>query len=74
MANDHRPRETPAVASATARPVAQRLGDGEFLTVKVPMLTAFFWIIKALSTAMGESTSDFLVHTIDPVVAVEYWG
>jgi uncharacterized membrane-anchored protein len=38
--------------------------------LRVPEITAFFWIIKALSTAMGESTSDFLVHTIDPVVAV----
>jgi uncharacterized membrane-anchored protein len=40
------------------------------LARRVPEITAFFWIIKALSTAMGESTSDFLVHTIDPVVAV----
>jgi uncharacterized membrane-anchored protein len=40
------------------------------LALRVPEITAFFWIIKALSTAMGESTSDFLVHTIDPVVAV----
>lgn len=29
-----------------------------------------FWTIKGLSTAMGEATSDFLVHTIAPVVAV----
>jgi uncharacterized membrane-anchored protein len=31
---------------------------------------AAFWVVKALSTAMGEATSDFLVHTIDPAVAV----
>ncbi len=38
--------------------------------LRVPEITAYFWIIKALSTAMGESTSDYLVHAIDPVVAV----
>lgn len=37
---------------------------------KVPEMTVYFWIIKALTTAMGESTSDFLVHTLSPVVAV----
>lgn len=37
---------------------------------KVPEITIFFWIIKLLTTAMGESTSDFLVHHIDPVFAV----
>jgi uncharacterized membrane-anchored protein len=37
---------------------------------KVPEVTAFFWIVKALTTAMGESTSDFLVHSIVPEVAV----
>jgi uncharacterized membrane-anchored protein len=36
----------------------------------VPEITAYFWILKALSTAMGESTSDYLVHAISPVVAV----
>ena len=29
-----------------------------------------FWAIKALSTAMGESTSDFLVHAMLPQLAV----
>jgi uncharacterized membrane-anchored protein len=28
-----------------------------------------FWIIKILTTAMGEALSDFLVHRFDPVVA-----
>jgi len=37
---------------------------------KVPEITALFWIIKLLTTAMGESTSDFMVHHMDPVVAV----
>jgi uncharacterized membrane-anchored protein len=38
--------------------------------VKVPEIAAMFWAIKLLSTAMGESTSDYLVNRIDPVVAV----
>lgn len=37
---------------------------------KVPEITVFFWVVKLLSTAMGESTSDFLVFQIDPYVAV----
>ena len=41
---------------------------------KVPEITAFFWIVKALTTAMGESTSDFLVHTLVPEVAVVIGG
>ena len=38
--------------------------------LRVPQITAFFWGIKLLSTAVGESTSDYLVHAISPVVAV----
>jgi uncharacterized membrane-anchored protein len=41
---------------------------------KVPEITAFFWIVKALTTAMGESTSDFLVHTLVPEIAVVIGG
>lgn len=37
---------------------------------KVPEVTVYFWIVKLLSTAMGESTSDFLVFHINPYVAV----
>ena len=38
--------------------------------LRVPEITAFFWVIKAFSTALGESTSDYLVHVMDPVIAV----
>ncbi len=38
--------------------------------LRVPEVTAFFWAIKALSTAMGESTSDYLVHAMAPELAV----
>jgi uncharacterized membrane-anchored protein len=38
--------------------------------LRVPEITALFWVIKGLSTAMGESTSDYLVHVMPPVAAV----
>lgn len=39
---------------------------------KVPEVTIYFWIIKLLSTAMGESTSDYLVYHINPYIAVAF--
>ena len=41
---------------------------------KVPEVTAFFWVVKALTTGMGESTSDFLVHSLVPEIAVVLGG
>ena len=38
--------------------------------LRVPEVTAIFWIVKGLSTAMGESTSDYLVHNVNPYLAV----
>ena len=38
--------------------------------LRVPEITVYFWVIKALSTAMGESTSDYLVHRLNPELAV----
>ncbi len=40
------------------------------MTTKVPVVTGWFWAVKILTTGMGEATSDFLVHTINPVIAV----
>jgi uncharacterized membrane-anchored protein len=37
---------------------------------KVPAVTPYFWLAKILTTAMGEATSDYLVHTINPYFAV----
>lgn len=37
---------------------------------KVPEITVYFWIVKLLTTAMGESTSDYLVYHINPYIAV----
>lgn len=38
--------------------------------LRVPEITVYFWVIKALSTAMGEATSDFLVKALNPIPAV----
>ncbi|MGH7236918.1 MAG: COG4705 family protein [Candidatus Saccharimonadales bacterium] len=37
---------------------------------KVPEITIYFWIIKLLTTAMGESTSDYLVNRFNPYIVV----
>ena len=41
---------------------------------KVPEVTVYFWIIKLLTTGMGETTSDYLVRHLDPVIAVALGG
>src|SRR6266571_5274886 len=43
-------------------------------TRKVPEITIYFWIIKLLTTGMGETTSDYLVHQMSPVIAVVLGG
>jgi uncharacterized membrane-anchored protein len=40
------------------------------MSTKVPAATASFWVTKALTTGMGESTSDYFVHRFAPVAAV----
>jgi uncharacterized membrane-anchored protein len=52
---------------------ALRLDRSALTTVgalRVPEITVVFWVIKGFSTAFGESTSDYLVHAMNPVVAV----
>lgn len=44
------------------------------LVRKVPEITIYFWIVKLLTTAMGESTSDYLVYHINPYIAVALGG
>ncbi len=41
---------------------------------KVPEITLYFWIVKLLSTALGESTSDYFVYHMDPYIAVIIGG
>ncbi len=48
-------------------------GSGEVANLigrKVPAITTSFWLIKILTTAMGEVTSDYLVRTFNPVLVV----
>jgi uncharacterized membrane-anchored protein len=44
------------------------------LVSKVPEITVYFWITKVLTTGMGETTSDYLAHRLDPVIAVGIAG
>lgn len=40
--------------------------------MKVPQVALLFWVVKVLTTGMGETTSDFFVHGIGPLVAVPF--
>ena len=42
--------------------------------IKVPVITALFWVVKVLTTGMGESTSDYLVHRLGPAPAIAIGG
>ncbi|MEU6365358.1 hypothetical protein ABZ876_06335 [Streptomyces sp. NPDC046931] len=44
------------------------------LANKVPEVTVYFWIIKVLTTGMGETASDLLARTLGPVPAVALGG
>lgn len=46
------------------------LASARFAASKVPLILVYFWIIKLLTTAMGEATSDYMVRAINPVTAV----
>lgn len=62
-------RSTAIDRNATGNAV-QPLPRGQQALRKVPEITAFFWILKLLTTAMGEVTSDYLVHQLNPYIAV----
>ncbi|WP_284974828.1 hypothetical protein [Arthrobacter sp. efr-133-TYG-104] len=47
---------------------------GRLAGVKVPEITAGFWVAKVLTTGMGETTSDYLVHSMDPALALALGG
>jgi uncharacterized membrane-anchored protein len=71
-ATDDPARGAPGAVASQARPALARL-DRPHLS-KVPQVTAMFWVIKVLTTGMGETTSDFFAHTIGPVIAVSLAG
>jgi len=41
-----------------------------FRSSKVPSINGVFWFLKLLTTAMGETTSDYFVHRFNPELAV----
>jgi uncharacterized membrane-anchored protein len=58
------------VSSRPSVPEALAGSGSAAVRCKVPQVLAIFWITKALTTALGESTSDYLVHAMPPAAAV----
>ena len=58
---DNRPVTTRALRPAG--PAAR----GRYAASKVPQITALFWLIKILTTAMGEAAADFLAFRYGPI-------
>lgn len=58
-------------ATVRIRAVSPQMARGALQAArKVPEVTVLFWVIKLLTTGMGETTSDYLVYHINPYVAV----
>ena len=56
---------------AVASPQLRRTGvsvPAQYAASKVPQITVYFWIIKILTTAMGEALADFLAFRYGPVL------
>ncbi|MEU6553233.1 hypothetical protein ABZ915_23560 [Streptomyces sp. NPDC046915] len=59
----------------TARLLDDRpLASVRAMANKVPEVTVYFWIIKVLTTGMGETASDLLARVLGPVPAVALGG
>lgn len=66
---------TPTDARADDQPLAGEVAaERRARYSKVPEITAYFWVAKGLTTGMGESTSDYLVHKLVPELAVVLGG
>jgi uncharacterized membrane-anchored protein len=61
MSTDHLTHDRPA-------------GHVRHAASKVPEVTVYFWIIKVLTTGMGETASDFLARLFGPIPAVGLGG
>jgi uncharacterized membrane-anchored protein len=53
------PTTRTGIVRTLARPIS-----AEPLAAKVPEITVLFWVIKLLTTAAGEATSDFFAHNV----------
>jgi uncharacterized membrane-anchored protein len=56
------------------KPLSNTMQHTHNILNKVPEITFYFWIIKVLTTGMGEVTSDYLASTINPIIAVSMAG
>lgn len=63
MTAPYQPYPAPSAGSAT-------LDHARTAALKVPEVTVLFWIIKVLTTGMGETSSDFLVRQFDPMLVI----
>ncbi|WP_051839467.1 hypothetical protein [Streptomyces sp. NRRL F-5126] len=57
------PAQGRGTRTRTAAHAARSLG------IKVPAVAATFWVVKILTTGMGETASDYLAKTLGPIVA-----
>jgi uncharacterized membrane-anchored protein len=64
------PRTDDTNAAPNPEIEAAKLEAAKLEAAKVPRVTVYFWVVKILTTAMGEAVSDYLVHTFNPYVAV----
>ena len=48
----------------------RRVASATHLASKVPEVTVYFWVIKVLTTGMGETASDLLAKRLGPIPAV----
>lgn len=67
-------RSSPENSTLVEAPLPVLGGVGRRLGVKVPEITLWFWVAKVMTTGMGETTSDFLVHVMDPALALACGG
>ncbi len=56
------------------KPLSDNMHHAQRILNKVPEITFYFWIIKVLTTGMGEVASDYLAHQLNPVIAVALAG
>ena len=69
MSNPHAYTETADSGRPTRPPAATTRAVGRAVT-KVPEITAIFWVLKLLTTGMGEAMSDFLGQKNVPLAGV----
>jgi uncharacterized membrane-anchored protein len=59
----HRAARSPSAAQARSAVQARPARGRQPVAAKVPEITALFWVIKIITTGMGEATSDYLAKT-----------